>query len=937
MKDRYLCAFERTGESSSGLLAFSRLYPLPDARWRRRSRAGMLALVMAAGTVGAVSAAQPAPKAQAKPAPKKAGEAKPATAPAPQPGAPAPAGAPNPGQPMPMPAPGAMPTPMGNNGEKARAAVAGLPPGMIKLDFRGTDIDTVLHAYSLAYGWTIVKDPSVSGPVTIIETNPLDQKKAFQVLQAVLDVRGFTAMLEDNILKVMPLKRAVTSTRSVRVPAPDSPALDGNQVVTEVVPLSNAEAASLAKDLQPLLTDGANIIGAAGANALIITDAANNIERLKTIINSLDKGAGNNELEIFRLKHVTAKKMTQIINDLFGKIAPRGGGGPAPMPGQPQPVGPDGRPLKTGPDPRPAVAAVEDERTNSVIVVGSEDNLARVKEIVEKLDNELNPHNETRVFELKFANAAEVAKLINDALVGRDEGQNTNRQPSFGFFNPFGGQQQQEQAQTSFQVGGTRIVADTRTNNLIVTADEDTMKTIEGLLEDLDRGVEYETTTFSIKLKNAHAEDMAYVLSQAFGTQQQNLNPFGFFGGFFGNQGAGRESRRDRRIRRRVNSNDQRTDASLGGDLPRTAFVPDDGRELIADASRPEIPEGARQLAQFFYDYYYGGNRRGSDATTGRTSDGRYVNLLQLRNNVLVTPERNTNSLIITTSPENVQAVKDLIADLDIEVKQVLLEAIVAEVTLDNQQRFGVEYLLGNLRNQIQGVFPVLPGRGPISADPLGAGFRYTVIRGDLTAMVTAIGRDERVRILSTPRIFTSNNQEAEIDITDSIPYLEGNSIGFGGQVSTSVDFLNVGLILNVTPRITEDGMVTVDVYQEDSNLIEFRNVGNGAVAPVTTQRVTDTSVALRDGDTLVLSGLQRESQTLVRNKIPVLGDIPVLGNLFRNTTRLKKRTELVVFLTPRVVNNSDEARALSQQELDRIRKTLPGVQPSTPEAPSKP
>ncbi|MGV3723147.1 MAG: type II secretion system protein GspD, partial [Actinomycetota bacterium] len=367
-------------------------------------------------------------------------------------------------------------------------------------------------------------------------------------------------------------------------------------------------------------------------------------------------------------------------------------------------------------------------------------------------------------------------------------------------------------------------------------------------------------------------------------------------------------------------------------------FIPETpaGKRYADGSLQPELPEGAQQLAQFFFDPFGRGRGNNADATTGRTTSGQYVNLLQLRGNVLVTPERNTNSLIITTSPENEAAVRDLISELDVEVKQVLLEALVVEVTLDKQVKFGIDYLFENLKNKFEGVFPVLPPTGPLGGlggDPLTSGLRGTIMRGDFRAIITAVGRDDRVRILSTPSIFTANNQEAEIDVTDRIPYLKGSTVGFGGQTTSNVDFEEVGLILNVTPRITADGMVRVDVYQEDSNLVEFRNVGTDAVAPLTTQRVTDTSVTLRDGDTLVLSGLQKTSRVNIRHKIPVLGDIPLLGNLFRSTNKRDTKTELIVFLTPRVVNNADEAKSISDKELSRVQKQAPEAKPRVPNA----
>jgi len=894
----------------------------------------------------APAAARPKP-AEKTPSPPPAPAAKPVPATKPA------GGAATPGQPAGSGAKPAAPTPTGAPAVAGPpVAVAPKPPsapsapaGMIRLDFRGTNIDTVLQAYAMAFKWTVVKDPACSGEVTVIETQPMDQKRAMAVLQALLEVRGFTAALDGSILKVMSVKRAVSSSTTVKISAPGDMDLGGSEVIRQVIPLSSAEAATLAKDLQPLLNEGASIIGLAGANALIITDTASNVASLRQIITALDKGAGNNELRTFHLKHVPAKKMAELITELFKQIAPRTPPPPMGQPGQPfQPPQPG---QKSPNEPRSAVAAVDDERTNSVIVVGSVENLKRVEEIVKELDEGLNPHNVTKVYEVKFAEALKLAQMLNDALLG-GETPKQNNQASFNFnpFGGFGGGNSQQKTTASFSAGQARIVADTRTNKLLITADEDTMKRVEELLVELDQKVEYSTTTFAIKLKNANADDMAYVLSQSFGTGSNQGNN-GFFGGFFGGFGGNndRGSRRDRRIKRRVGDSNDQSNAAGGAelDLPRTGFRPsgpkDPAGTRLADASgRPELPDGAQELAQFYYDPYYNRRGGGNEATTGRTSGGQYVNLLQLRNNVLVTPERNTNSLIITTSPENEAAVRDLIEQLDVEVKQVLLEALVVEVTLDRTTKFGIDFLLDGLKNKLEGVFPVLPKTGVLNpTDALAAGARWTILRGDVSAVLTAVGRDDRIRILSTPSIFTANNQEAEIDVTDRVPYLKGTTVGFGGQTTSNVDFEEVGLILNVTPRITSEGMVRVDVYQEDSNLVEFRSVGNSAVAPLTTQRVTDTSVTLRDGDTLVLSGLQKTGRTNIRNKLPVLGDLPLLGNLFRSTSKQNTRTELIVFLTPRVVNNADEAKDLSQKELDRVRKKAPEAKSRIPERPMEP
>ena len=165
----------------------------------------------------------------------------------------------------------------------------------------------------------------------------MDQKRALQVLQAILEVRGFTAVLDGTILKIMSVKRAVASSPVIHLTEPGAASGGNAAFVRAVIPLSNAEAATLAKDLRRSSLRAPASIGSAGANALIITDTESNIGAIREIILALDKGAGNNEWQVFHLKHVPAKKMVDIINELFKQIAPRTPPAPMLQPGQPPP------------------------------------------------------------------------------------------------------------------------------------------------------------------------------------------------------------------------------------------------------------------------------------------------------------------------------------------------------------------------------------------------------------------------------------------------------------------------------------------------------------------------------------------------------------------------------------------------------------------------
>jgi general secretion pathway protein D len=164
--------------------------------------------------------------------------------------------------------------------------------------------------------------------------------------------------------------------------------------------------------------------------------------------------------------------------------------------------------------------------------------------------------------------------------------------------------------------------------------------------------------------------------------------------------------------------------------------------------------------------------------------------------------------------------------------------------------------------------------------------------------------------VLSTPRIFTTNNVTAEINISQSIPYvLSQTTDAVSGAILYNYSFLDVGIVLTVTPRITQNGYVTMDVTQTANDLVSYTSFN----APIVNQREADTTVSVKDGETIVLGGIIQNQITKTINKIPILGDLPILGNLFRDNSTTKNKTELLVFLTPRVVRNTDEARKLRQ------------------------
>ncbi|MDW8208935.1 MAG: secretin N-terminal domain-containing protein [Chloroherpetonaceae bacterium] len=867
-------------------------------------------------------------------------------------------------------------------------------------DFRGADITNVLRFFAQMSGLTISTAEGLSGQVTIINPKPVTLDEAFKVLQSVLLVRGFTALQNGNVLSIVPIDRGVGQTTVV------SPGLndDGtvtidpkNQIMTQVIPLDNVDAEALARELAPLVTKGASLIGSSGTNSLILTDTASNVQRFVTLVDALDKTSNNTELMVYPLRYAEATAIADIINNLYRQTTTRGRGGGGQQQGQPgqmpipQAPGMPGQPGQQGAGAgRPAVIAVADVRTNQVLVVASPANQQQIaRDIISRLDDDGANTLDTKPRKIKYADATQVANQVNTILSGMrlgGGGESRSSNPSFqqrvfgggfGGFGNFGNQTQSTEVVASTDPFA-KVTADARTNTVFITATPERMRKIDELIDLLDVDVPVETTTFVIPLKNAQADDVAFALTQAFGTGTGQNNPGfgGFFFGFGGNQRqAGRQP-----IQRRLGAQNN----SIFGRSVRTRSVPP-GPPNAPDAHlEPQdvewqgttgsaIPQGipgvmtpngfvpmdteeTERTRQFPFGGFGGFNQRRLGQNTGpqfgRGRTGTFSNLLQLQNNVFVTPSPYGDSLIVTTTPENYKAITDLIEQLDVVQPQVLIEVIIAEVTLDKNEKLG--FALGgrfaNLFNRINTgqarVNLPAPGSGT-TFNPTAAGTQFTLTGANYDALIQALVSDSRVKVLATPRVFTSNNQQANIEIVTEIPYVTGQNVtaGIGGNILTNETATrNVGYTLSVTPRIARQGLVTIDVISEATDLLRFDELGTGQSSlrlPVVNTRYTDTSVTVMDNETVVIGGLIRDSNTLNLSKIPILSDLPFIGQFFRSRERVNQRVELMVFMTPRVVRSVEEARELTRRQgalilpnNGNLRKIEPNLDPKQKKPP---
>jgi general secretion pathway protein D len=307
-----------------------------------------------------------------------------------------------------------------------------------------------------------------------------------------------------------------------------------------------------------------------------------------------------------------------------------------------------------------------------------------------------------------------------------------------------------------------------------------------------------------------------------------------------------------------------------------------------------------------------------------------------LEGTVTIAADKSTNSLIIVGSPIDYETIKDVVQKLDIRRRQVYVEAAIIEMGLAKQRELGFEFQAMNPINQNSitavggtnfGNIGNLVANGPAGLANVN-GLTVGAIKGTFTfkgieylnigALLHALQTDGDVNVLSTPNILTTDNQKAEIMVGENIPFVTGQSQSTatgGGSILTTIERKDVGITLKLTPQITSDDNVKLEIYQEISAVTETAGLNPNIVGPSTSKRSASTTVVVKDRETMVIGGLIRDNVTSATMKVPLLGDIPLLGWLFKYKTTKVEKTNLMIFITPYVIKNEAEAAELTRKK----------------------
>jgi general secretion pathway protein D len=283
-----------------------------------------------------------------------------------------------------------------------------------------------------------------------------------------------------------------------------------------------------------------------------------------------------------------------------------------------------------------------------------------------------------------------------------------------------------------------------------------------------------------------------------------------------------------------------------------------------------------------------------------------------------IVPSAATNALVIRTAPPNYPLLEETIQALDVRPAQVLLEVLIAEIQLDKATQFGINWSL--VGQDITAQF----GVQDFSDEALSKAQDF-VVRAvtlgdiDVRGLLSALSSKSRVRVLSSPHVLALNNEEARILVGSEVPFSQSTRTGLTEVVDRIVQFRDVGTQLTIIPRISQDGYVSVRLLQEVSALTN-QTLEAALNAPIITVREAETSAIVRDGQTIVIGGLIADTQDRVETGVPVLKDIPLLGLVFKSTTNRNSRSELAIFVTPKVVYSDEDAARLLQLERERLR-----------------
>ena len=701
------------------------------------------------------------------------------------------------------------------------------------------------------------------------------------------------------------------------------PQLDGDGVFTRlnfrVFPLRKATALKLQGTLIPIFAnrpprvrgepvDPITIVADQWVNALLVGATVEDMGSVAALVERLDSEPSETgiAIHVFPLAKADARHVATTVQSLFREN----------LPNQILPI---------------SVSA--DERINAIVVSCGETDAKRIGELIRKLDtDQVAKVSEIRVFPLQYARAESLATILNTSLNSRpvaaagDPSPNAQSVLQFITRTDHG-----QELVTAALKESILITPDSRMNSLIVSGPVDYMGLLEQIIGRLDSSSPQQAKIKVFALKNGDARQMADVLTQLF-----RMTPTTAAGG-----------------QRSVQYTLVR--AATDGTSPEESLASATVGTAEQTALTVTIDPRTNSLLVGGTDHYVGLVSQIIDTLDSSVAHERNSEVVRLRNSqapdvaaairqfldqerqkmiqalgaesaqaaqrmfdqeVAVVAEQTSNTLLLSANRRYFDQIRAIIDELDQAQPQVLIQVLLAEVTLDNNTDLGIEWdYKGKSGNTSYGT-----GTDFGIADALSkaGGYSTKVAGSDFNFLLRAMKDQGRLEVLSRPQIVTADNKPATINIGQRVPLVDTSRLDAQNNLTTSFRYEDVGVNLTVTPKISADGFVKMEIGTTNSSISSSSvDINKSSSVPIINQRKANTTVSAQSGQTIIIGGLIGTTDDVRVKKMPVLGDIPYLGALFRSSTTTRERKELLILLTPQVLNNTQTPVPL--QDPDRV------------------
>ena len=636
-----------------------------------------------------------------------------------------------------------------------------------KVNLQDADIKAFINEVATITNQNFVLDPRINGNVTVISNKPLSRDEIYQLFLSVMQVNGIAAIDSGTTIKLVP--DSVAKQTGIAVDLRGETV--GETLATRVIYLTNTQAAEVLGIIRPLMPPSAHAAAVTGVNALVLSDRADSLNQLTALIRDLDSNV-NDSLQVIPLRHVDAERMMELISAL---VASAGSG---------QAQGGSNQ-----------LKVIADTASDRLLVKGSPEMIAKVQEMVNRLDTTPSRRlSGLRVFRLKYASAGHIAEMLRGLL-----------------------------ASQSINSSGA-----------------------------------------SSTLESASLNDAAT------------------------------------------------TGSSLTGGTNNSKV----GSNNIGSTAATPLPNN-------------------SSAGTSIGSGGRPFSIIA---------DETQNAVIVNAAPELMFEIEDAVNQLDSRRSQVLIQAAIVEVSGDDATQLGVQWALGNANSgygvvnfnnvgasavslaaaALSGGTGISAAAGSIAGALLGIGSSSKDSKGNAQfygAILQALDSSTSANLLSMPSILTLDNEKASILVGQNVPFVTG-SYTTGSDSSTNpfqtIDRQDIGINLNVIPHIGANGTVRLEVSQEVSSVVPG-SAGN-ASGLITNKSLINTTILADDQQTIALGGLMRDNSTTRQQKVPGLGNVPLIGRLFRSDNDNSQKSNLIIFLQPTILRDGGAVASVTERKYNQMR-----------------